>query len=291
MNDPVQHDGQTLMSLPRQGTCGLLAPLFLAASLLAGCATPPTDPEDRKDFDAINDPLEPTNRFIFGFNQTLDHGFIRPIALAYRGVVPEQGRLAVHNVVTNLREPWIFANDVLQGEIGRAGDTLGRFVINSTIGIAGIFDVAGSNTFNMPYHDNDAGITLAKWGIGSGPYLVLPILGPSNPRDAVGIGLEYFLDPVDLYLSHHNFDHHHDLNWAVWTRTGVEALDTRTNLLDTLDNIERTSLDYYSALRSISRQRRDDEIHYRAPVGSGVTSQQDAPRSAKAPQVATGDAK
>jgi phospholipid-binding lipoprotein MlaA len=239
---------------------------ILAVAFLAGCATPPSDPEDRKEFDATNDPLEPTNRFFFGFNQTLDHGFIRPIALAYRDTVPEAGRTGVHNVVTNLREPWVFINDALQADADHAGVTFGRFFINSTIGLFGIFDVAGS-AFNLPHRDNDAGLTLARWGAPDGPYLVLPLLGPSNPRDAVGIAAAFFLDPIDLYLGHH------DLTDAVWAQTLVEALDTRTQYLDTLDSLERTSLDFYSTLRSITRQHREDQIKNKQAPGEPAPAQ------------------
>ena len=245
--------------------------VMLAVSLLAGCATAPTDPEDRKEFEATNDPLEPTNRFIFGFNQTLDHGFIRPVAIAYRNVVPEIGREGVHNVVTNLRAPWVFINDVLQADPNQAAITFSRFFINSTVGLAGIFDVASARTFNLPYHDNDAGLTLARWGAPDGPYLVLPILGPSNPRDAIGTGAEFFLDPVDLYLAHH------DLVWATYVRAGVEGIDTRTNYLDTLDSLERTSLDFYSTLRSVTRQHRDDVIKHKQIEEPTVAPSQPAP--------------
>jgi len=248
----------------------LLAAVF-SVSLLAGCATPPTDPEERKDFDATNDPLEPTNRFFFGFNQTLDHGFIRPVAIAYRDV---------HNVVVNLREPWVFINDALQADADHAGITFGRFFINTTIGVLGIFDVAGS-AFNLPHRDNDAGLTLARWGVPDGPYLVLPLLGPSNPRDAVGTAAGFFLDPIDLYLGHH------DLQAAVWAQSGVEALDLRTNYLDTLDNLERTSLDFYSTLRSITRQHRQDEINNRVkPLDVAPDQKQSAAPDASGTQAA-----
>ncbi|HUN51256.1 MAG TPA: VacJ family lipoprotein [Candidatus Sulfotelmatobacter sp.] len=264
------------MALNRIAGGAALASLVLAVALLAGCATPPTDPEDRKEFDATNDPLEPTNRFFFGFNETIDHGFFRPVAIAYRDVVPEFGRQRVHDVITNLREPWIFANDVLQADANSAGATFSRFVINSTIGVLGLFDVAASSTFNLPYHDNDAGLTLARWGVPDGPYLVLPLLGPSNPRDATGIVAEYFLDPVSLYFDHHNLD------VVNYTRTGVEALDTRTNYLDTLDSLERTSLDFYSTLRSISRQHRQDEINHKdVPVETAPAKQGNAQGAAR----------
>jgi phospholipid-binding lipoprotein MlaA len=247
------------------------ASLFLAVTFLAGCATPPTDPEDRKEFDATNDPLEPTNRFFFGFNETLDHGFIRPIAIAYRDVVPEFGRNRVHDVVTNWRAPWVFINDVLQANPNHAGITFSRFLINTTVGVGGLFDVASAQTFNLPYHDNDAGLTFARWGAPDGPYLVLPLLGPSNPRDGLGTAAAIFLDPVDLYLLHHNFKP------AVYAQAGVEALDTRTNYLDTLDSLERTSLDFYSTLRSITRQHRNDEIKkMMAPDQPAPTKQSDA---------------
>jgi phospholipid-binding lipoprotein MlaA len=132
-----------------------------------------------------NDPLEGLNRGIFEFNRVVDGVLIKPAAQIYRGVLPQQAQDSVRSFLRNLRSPVILANDVLQGDMDRAGSTIGRFLVNTTLGIGGLFDVASE--LGMPFHDEDFGQTLAVWGVGEGPYLVLPLLGPSNPRDAVGL--------------------------------------------------------------------------------------------------------
>jgi phospholipid-binding lipoprotein MlaA len=227
--------------------------LFMAGLTLAGCATAPTDPEDRADWEALNDPLEPTNRVIFDFNNLVDEYVLAPIARTYRAVLPGQAQLAIHNFLANLSSPWIFVNDVAQMNGLRAYQTAERFVVNSTIGVGGLFDVVASNNGPL-HHDEDFGQTLAVWGVPEGPYLMLPFLGPSNPRDTTGLVTEYFADPTDIVLSDN------DLDWAVWTRLGLGIVDLRTQLLDPLDDLKKSSLDYYSAIRSIYRQRRDSLI-------------------------------
>jgi len=222
--------------------------------LLAGCATPPpaSDPEALKEYQQTNDPLEPMNRAIFDFNNALDTVFLRPAAQAYRAVVPPFGRDRVSDFLENLNAPLIFANDVLQGNITLAGKTLERFALNSSFGVFGIMDVA--TPMGVTPHHSDFGQTLGVWGIESGPYLVLPLFGPSGVRDAVGTGAEYFADPVSFYLA----DHH--LKWLNWTRAGVAALSQREAYLDFLDDLRRTSLDYYATLRSLYRQRRSGMV-------------------------------
>ena len=219
---------------------------------MSGCATMPTDPEDKAAYLEASDPLEPLNRAIFGFNLAVDKALIRPLAAAYTTILPDPVRDSVRNFVNNLRSPIILANDVLQGEIGRAGETAGRFLLNSTIGIGGLFDVAGSLGFE--FHNEDFGQTLAVWGIGEGPYLMLPLLGPSNPRDTLGFVSEYFTDPVALWANNT------DRQWVQYTRIGVDTVDRRSRNVKTLEELERTSLDFYAAVRSLYRQRRLDEI-------------------------------
>jgi phospholipid-binding lipoprotein MlaA len=223
------------------------------ALALAGCAAVPEDPEDRAEFEAVNDPLEPTNRAIFEFNMALDRALLKPVAKGYREVMPDPAQRGVHNALNNLRSPLIFVNDVLQGNPDRAAQTLTRFMFNSTVGVFGLFDVV-ADTNGPRYHGEDFGQTFAAWGVGEGPYLMLPLLGPSNPRDAVGTGLEFFVDPTDRYLKRR------DGAWTTWTRMGVTVVDERTQLLDPLDELERGSLDFYAALRSVYRQRRANEI-------------------------------
>ncbi len=224
------------------------------AVTLAGCATPPPDddPDAKAEYAQINDPLEPTNRAVFAFNDRVYRYVFNPIDSGYRAVVPPFGRDRVSDFVDNLKSPLYLGNDLLQGNVKFAGVTLGRFLLNSTFGVLGIMDVA--TPMGLPGHSSDFGQTLGVWGVGEGPYLVLPLIGPSNPRDATGYAVEWFGDPVDIYLDDH------DLQWASWTHTGVNALVTEDDYRDLLDDVRRTSLDYYSAVRSLYRQRRAAEI-------------------------------
>ena len=201
-----------------------------------------------------NDPLEGLNRGIFEFNRVLDGLLIKPVAQIYRGVLPQQAQDSVRSFLRNLRSPAILVNDVLQGDMDRAGTTISRFLVNTTLGIGGLFDFAADH-LDIPYHDEDFGQTLAVWGVGEGPYLVLPILGPSNPRDVVGVASEWFLDPINLY-----FTNVRDDDWVPWARAIPRGIDARARSIDALDELERTSLDYYAAIRSLYRQSRDNEI-------------------------------
>lgn len=226
--------------------------LGLAAFLLlAGCATPPPadDPDAVADFQQQNDPLEPMNRTIFDFNDWLDRNALKPAALAYRAVTPQFLREGIAHMIANLQSPIIFISDIFQGNITRSGVTLGRFVVNTTVGIGGLWDPA--TKIGLPRHEADIGETFAIWGIGEQFYLVLPLFGPSNPRDAIGLGIESTLDPLSYYLN----DNH--MRWASWTRFLVTGLSKREAYIETIDDIKRTSLDYYSAMRSLTRQHRD----------------------------------
>lgn len=230
--------------------------------LVAGCATPPkNDPEALAEFKLANDPIEPFNRIMFDVNLTLDRYILKPVAKAYLWAIPEIGRDAIHNVLVNLRTPVVFINDVLQGEVDRAGETLGRMIANTTFGLGGLIDVA--TKIGIPAHSEDFGQTFAVWGIDSGPYLVLPIIGPSNPRDFAGLAIEWVADPVNIALSN---EKGLDAAYAVTVRSLVFGVDLRSRNIDTLDQIERTSLDFYAAIRSLHRQRRLDEINNGIPT-------------------------
>lgn len=235
--------------------------LLLAPLALFGCATAPADPEERAEWEQVNDPLEPMNRAIFDFNMTLDKAIMKPVATTYRDYVPDGLRRSVHNFLANLQTPLIFASDVLQGEGNRAATVFTRALVNTTLGIGGLFDVASE--LNLPAHQEDFGQTLAVWGLPDGPYLMLPLFGPSNPRDAGGLAVEFVADPLGLYLASKG------LAYVNVTRSGMDAVDTRVEFLDQLDAIERTSLDFYSTMRSVSRQFRQDQIRNSAPIGEG----------------------
>lgn len=231
-----------------------LAASVFALALVAGCATPPPadDKEAMAEWEQVNDPLEPTNRAIFEFNRVVDKVLLKPVAQGYRFAVPQFGRDRVRDFLNNLRAPIVFANDLLQGEPDRAVQTVMRFAFNTGFGIGGLFDIAAEG--GIPFHDEDFGQTFAVWGLPEGPYIVLPILGPSNPRDTAGMVAEWAADPFNMYF------HNTDKDWAIWTRAGLTGVDKRERLLDPLDEVERTSLDYYSALRALYRQRRDADI-------------------------------
>jgi phospholipid-binding lipoprotein MlaA len=223
----------------------------LAVALLAlgaaGCAT--TASQTASD---PNDPYEAQNRQIFELNQKLDKYVALPVATAYVDVVPDVARDGIHNFLANLDVPVTFGNDVLQGAADHAGESLGRFLINSTVGLGGFIDVA--QKIGVQEHEADFGETLGVWGVGPGPYIVLPGLGPSDPRDAFGYGVDIAMDP---------------LTWISWRsstyymlgRGAMKIVDERARNIDTLNEIERTSVDLYATLRSLYRQHREAEIH------------------------------
>ncbi len=239
--------------------------LLGAAALLAvaGCATPPpaSDPDAVADFKQINDPAEPLNRAIFSFNQAVDARVLRPVALTYRTVVPQFGRDRVSDFLDNLKDPLYFANDLLQGNVGLAGQTAERFALNSTFGVLGIMDVAAP--LGVPPHESDFGQTLGVWGLNEGPYLVLPLLGPSNPRDAVGLAAEWVADPVSWYAMQGQpvwSTAHTRFSYLTWVRLGMTTVSKEEAYMDVLDDVRRTSLDYYAATRSLYRQRRASQV-------------------------------
>ena len=201
----------------------------------------------------INDPLESVNRAIFSFNEVIMDGFFRPVANTYNEQVPAGARLSVSNFLDNLSAPVTFANDILQFEIKRAGETFVRFFLNSTIGIFGLADVAGES--GLVDHNEDFGQTLGAWGVGEGMYLVLPIFGPSSPRDAIGkMVVDPFFDPFGAWISNTERD---NLSYA---KTGMSGVDEYAGVVDELDQIRKTSIDYYAAIRSLYRQKRKAEI-------------------------------
>jgi phospholipid-binding lipoprotein MlaA len=227
------------------------------------------------------DPYEDTNRAIFNFNQGLDKAVLVPVANAYRTVVPPTARDMVHDFLQNLNSPIIFANDVLQAQPGLAAETAGRALINTTIGFGGFFDVAAK--LGIPYHTNDLGITLATWGVSSGPYLMLPVLGPSNPRDLFGDVADSFGDPGNIIASNHH------LMWASIIRSTTSGIDERSRNIESLAEIERTSLDFYATVRSLARQRRAAQIRHQKDDLPNATPLQGAstlPAPAPPPAVA-----
>lgn len=235
-----------------------------AAALLAlaqGCATGPNAKRE--------DPLEPLNRTIFSFNDKVDEAVIKPVASAYREVTPKLVRTGVTNFFGNIRDVWSVVNSALQAKPQQALENLFRVTTNTVFGVAGLFDVASE--LNIPRHSADFGQTLGHWGVPAGPYLVLPVLGPSTFRDTVGTVV--------------------DFNGNLLTRTNdigfrntvsvVGIVNVRANLLDAGDLLEQAALDKYSFARDIYLQRRSSLIGPASPAASDKEERFDLPEGAQ----------
>ena len=262
----------------------IFAAALLGLALLGGCATPPSadDPEALAAYKEANDPLEPMNRYFFEVNYAADELLFKPLAGWYYVALPNFAQDGVRNVIRNVHSPVVLANDLFQGETDRAGVTVSRFLVNSTMGLGGLFDVA--SRMGLEYHDEDFGQTLAVHGVGEGPYLMLPLLGPSNPRDALGMAVDMLFDPL-TYVGIFGGVDNIGLGAAL-----AEGVDTRARNLKTLDAIRKGSLDYYATIRSLYRQHRNDEIsNGKAPAaispGLGTGGDSQSFLSAPAPQV------
>ena len=226
----------------------------ILAAAVAGCGAPHRDPGETADDEEANDPFESVNREIFAVNLAIDRDAVRPAAQTYRDV-PEVLRDGVHNFLVTLGSPVVFANELLQGELDKAGDTLTRLVINLTAGAGGFFDVARDRG-GVERHEADFGQTLGVWGVGEGPYLMLPVFGPSNPRDAVGRAADGFMDPLHYFTGF--------IGEGI-ARGASSAVDQRERNLEAIDTLERTTLDYYATVRSVYRQRRNNMIRHGSP--------------------------
>ncbi len=194
-----------------------------------------------------NDPLEPLNRAVYRFNYVVDGVVLKPAAQIYRGVVPTKGREMVTNVLENIYAPVTVANSVLQGDPQNSFASFWRFILNSTFGVLGLFDAASE--MGLKSRTTDFGQTLAIYGFGSGPYVVLPIIGPSNARDTVGRVGDVFMNPFN-YIDD-------GVSLTIWSAT---AVDKRSNNMKLLDDIYSSSLDPYSTFRSGYTQHRSAAI-------------------------------
>jgi phospholipid-binding lipoprotein MlaA len=219
---------------------------ILALALLAGgCA----ETEATKDADAttVSDPLEDMNRFFFDLNQRLDRDAGKPVATAYREDVPQTVRGSLHNVLDNLGGPVNVANDLLEIQFENAGIAAGRFLVNTTVGVAGIFDVATG--WGMPDRDRDFGETLGTYGVPTGPYLVLPLRGSTDVRDFAGNYVDGFATPL-------HFVRYDGNNYVGWMKSTLGSMDNRSANIITYEDIERSSVDYYAAMRTLYLERR-----------------------------------
>jgi phospholipid-binding lipoprotein MlaA len=259
---------RNLARFVRQATAALL-PVFLVAVLASGpvfadedvgfAGSPASEQAQvaQAEDAGVNDPLEPMNRVILDFNEFINALLLRPIAELYVLMIPDFARDAIQNALKNLRSPVILANDLLQFEMVRAWETTERMVINSTVGLGGMIDVA--EKWGIKGHDEDLGQTFAVWGVPEGFYLVLPIFGPSNPRDAIGKFLDSYLDPLSRYADNTDRDE------ISYTRTLLGGVDEFSRVMVDLEKLKETSVDYYAALRSVVRQKREADIRNGEP--------------------------
>ncbi len=239
----------------------------------AGCASAPLAGGERND-----DPLEPLNRRIFYVNRVLDGVIIKPAAEIYRGIVPRFVQDRFRNILNNLAEVRILANNLLQGRMKAAGTTFSRFALNSTAGVAGMFDIATKE--GLERQTGDFGQTLHGWGFGQGIYLVLPIFGPSNVRDAVGLGVDFYTTAPGPYLPHSSSD-------AVNAVRISDGVDLRSRNIEALALIEESALDFYSQLKSIVQQRRQVDLREVRPVDDAADPLRD-PAAPATPEAPTG---
>jgi phospholipid-binding lipoprotein MlaA len=208
----------------------------IAAAMLAGCASVPSP--------TPGDPLESVNRSVFKFNDELDTYALKPVAKGYEFVVPQPVRSSVTNFFSNIGDVYVAANELVELKIADGVGDIMRVVINTVFGVGGLFDVA--TLAQLPKHSADFGITLGHYGVPPGPYLVLPLMGPSTVRDAGGLVVDYFGNPLSY------------VNPAAvsWSLYGVNLINTRANLLTTTDVLSGAAIDKYSFIRNAYLQRR-----------------------------------
>lgn len=234
-------------------TCALWLAIAQLFPVAATAAVDPLDAElDAAADPSFPDPFEETNRGVFAFNQGLDRWVVRPASTVYGWVLPQPGRDSVRRALHNLDSPAVFINQLLQGRPGDAGTTLVRFCLNSTLGLAGLADPA--EHFGLPPEDADFGQTLAVWGADSGPYLVLPMVGPSTARDGFGTVVDFFLEPTTWILTPASH-----LYLATLEGT-VAGIDTRYREDRNLDALRASSLDHYAATRNAWSQYRRAQV-------------------------------
>ncbi|MDD3444969.1 MAG: VacJ family lipoprotein [Zavarzinia sp.] len=239
--------------------------LLLLAGVVSGCATKPpaSDTEAVVEFERRNDPIEPLNRYVFEVNRFFDFMLLKPVAVVYRSITPDRVQNGVRNFLNNLRSPIILANDLLQGDLGRARITTARFITNTIVGVGGIYDFASH--IGYPRHDEDFGQTLATWGVSEGPYLVLPLLGPRPPRDLIGLAVDQAFDPLTYVLPAN------DAEEVGYGLLAADVIDSRARGIEALDEIEASSIDLYATIRNLYRQRRAAAIENRDDAPADMT--------------------
>ncbi len=214
-------------------------------------STEPDDFQTTQVEDEIYDPIEPINRAIFSFNNFADRLVLEPISKGYK-TLPSPIQSGISNFLSNLRTPLVVINQILQGQSDNAAQSTGRFLINSTIGVFGLVDVA--DKIGLEEKEEDFGQTLATWGVGDGFYIVLPLFGPSNLRDTTGMFMTMMTDPINAYVVNEGE------GWIVPMRTAINAVDQRSKIIDEVNALRDNSVDYYAAVRSSYYQNRKAAI-------------------------------
>jgi phospholipid-binding lipoprotein MlaA len=228
---------------------------------------------------APGDPWEKFNRFAYAVEGALDRVIFQPASLLFRHIAPGEIGHGVHNLIVNLSEPNAFVNDMLQGRFKRAGVPAGRFITNSTIGFLGLFDVASH--LGMVHHDNEFGVTLGRYGVGPGPYMFVPLVGPTTVRDIVGAGVDALIDPIH-WASYANRP---EVSTA---RALVSGLDERVRTEDQLNTLLSAATDPYATLRSVYLQNKESEIRGDVVPIDGLPTFDDPPAPPPAPPASAG---
>jgi phospholipid-binding lipoprotein MlaA len=216
--------------------------LLLIGLLVSGCATV-QGPRDEKD------PFESFNRATYEFNDSFDRHILKPVAKGYDKIMPSQVNNSISNLFSHLDDVLVIINDILQLKFEQTLSDIGRFTFNSTFGLLGLFDVASH--MDLPKHKEDFGQTLGHWGVGPGPYLVLPLLGPSTMRDGPSLLVDWQMDPI-AYIEDTN---------TRWATIGLEAVDTRAGLLRASRILDTAALDPYVFLRDAYLQQRNNLVY------------------------------
>lgn len=228
---------------------------LLALLAVTACADMPKDIAAKQNAADVSDPAESVNRVIFDVNDFMDRLLFHPLAELYRVTIPPGLRDRIADILQNMDEPVIFANNLMQGEFGRAGTTIERFGINTTIGVGGLYDWATG--FGVQRQTGDFGQTLASWGAGEGAYIVLPLLGPSNIRDAIGLGVDMVMSPWQ-YLA--RIDGRGTENRLSYSTFVVGGIVKREQNIEGLDALKQGSLDFYAQMRSVYHQYRVKQL-------------------------------
>ena len=238
--------------------------LLLVSFLVSGCTSATKDQVVAESIASqkVSDPIEPLNRAVFSFNTVFDKVAVRPVAILYRGILPEFVRNRIAYSLDNLSMPVTTINNILQFEFSKAGISSARFVINSTIGILGFFDPA--SYFGLESDYEDFGQTLAVWGVPTGPYIVLPFLGPSSPRDFTGLLSTSLLDPAYQVGNSTNRDLFRSY------RMGVGVVNFRSENIEIFDDLQNNSIDYYAAVRSFYNQSRNSQVSDNLEVSPSI---------------------